>query len=72
MKNLNCDYCLGVQGICTECQACFYDHCKCDPCAHNKTQEEDCIFCLRGMAVRDAIDEVVHRAAEDLEYGGEA
>ena len=49
MKNIERDFCLGVQGICTECDGCFGEHCDCAVCAHGKKREEDCVFCGRGF-----------------------
>jgi hypothetical protein len=48
-RDPNCDFCLEVQGVCTECDGCFGEHCQCDPCAHNKFRDEACVFCVRGF-----------------------
>ena len=48
-----CDFCMAgppnLRGICTECDGCFGEHCRCDPCQHGKTRTEECVFCGRGF-----------------------
>jgi len=52
-RDLNCEFCNATHrmitwGVCTECEACFGEHCECDPCAHGKARSEECVFCVRG------------------------
>jgi hypothetical protein len=54
MKNPECDFCLGVLGVCTECDGCFGEHCQCDPCAHGRARAEECVACGRGFTPKDA------------------
>lgn len=49
MKDPNCDFCLAVRGVCTDCEGCFGGHCQCDPCQHGKARAEECVFCSRGF-----------------------
>ena len=35
------------QGVCTECDGCFGDHCDCVVCAHDKPRADECVFCQR-------------------------
>lgn len=75
MKDPNCDFCNAVQGICTECNACFSEHCDCDPCQHGKPRDVECVFC--GRMLEDSgvqyqfldVGKVVEWAS-DLGFGG--
>lgn len=66
-QNPNCGVCNAerpnLQGICTECDGCFVDHCQCDPCQHGRARSEQCCFCERGMV--PLLDAVV--TADDIE-----
>jgi hypothetical protein len=68
-RDPNCDFCLGVQGICTECDACFGEHCQCDPCAHGNKREEACVFCGRGFYGRgiDFVDSMTKSESVDIQ-----
>jgi len=44
-----------LRGICTDCDGCMSEHCQCDPCQHGKSQEEECVFCLRWSSVIDVM-----------------
>lgn len=48
MRDEACEDCLGVQGVCVDCNACFGQHCECDPCQHGKPRDVECVFCGRG------------------------
>ena len=69
----NCVVCNAVRpnlcGICTDCEGCFGEHCQCDPCAHGKTRDEECGFCMRGFAL-SLSDVMVMRdnMADDIEW----
>jgi hypothetical protein len=47
MKNPECDFCNHVSGVCVECDACFGEHCECNPCQHGKPRDIECVFCGR-------------------------
>lgn len=68
-RDPQCDFCTAgapnLVGICTDCDGCFGEHCKCDPCQHGKKRTDECVFCGRGyapdlvgeMMVRDNLDD---------------
>ena len=73
MRDPNCDRCNAVrdlQGICTDCNGCFNQHCQCNPCAHGKDRSEDCIFCGRGYRplVSAMVDSESASIQRDLEW----
>ena len=66
MKSSDCDFCALVQGVCTDCDGCFGEHCQCDPCQHGKKRAEECVFCGRGFTPTE--DQV----AAIFDLGGQA
>lgn len=42
-----CSGCNKITGVCTHCQKCFHQHCKCDPCQHGERRNRECVFCHR-------------------------
>ncbi len=65
-RDLQCDYCLEVQGICTECGGCFGEHCDCEICQHGKARAEECVFCGRGFGIT-LIDSMVQSEDVDIQ-----
>ena len=65
MKNPECDFCLGVIGVCVDCEGCFGEHCQCDPCQHDKARVDECVFCGRGFT--PLIDVLLQADADRLQ-----
>ena len=73
MKDPNCDFCNHVSGVCVECDACFGEHCECNPCQHGKPRDVECVFCGRmlehpGILLIEGADEnqdYIERGAEE-------
>ena len=66
-RDPNCDFCLGVQGICTECDGCFGEHCLCSPCAHGKLRTDECVFCGRGFGPVAFVDSLTQSEDVDIQ-----
>ena len=68
MKDANCEFCNAgapnLQGICTDCDSCFGEHCQCDPCQHGKARSEECVFCGRGF--KPLVEAIVETEDEKL------
>ena len=63
MRDPDCMACQGVQGVCTDCEGCMVEHCKCDPCQHGRARAEGCGFCRRFL------DDVFYDRGGVFEFG---